>query len=83
MSIATAQPGRTLPHISGDEALRIAHADAERVYRDLSRYRIVLALEPDGWHIDYELKSATAVGGGPHYIIDAVTGAILSKRYEQ
>src|SRR5207253_4577598 len=25
----------------------------------------------------------TAAGGGPHYIIDAVTGAIATKRYEQ
>ena len=64
-------------------ALRIAQADAEKVYRDLSGYRIVLALEADGWHVDYQLKSPTAVGGGPHYIIDATTGAIAGKRYEQ
>jgi hypothetical protein len=83
MSTATTQPARTRPRLSGDEALRIAGADAERVYRDLSSYRIVLALEADGWHVDYELKSPTALGGGPHYIIDAVTGAIASKRYEQ
>jgi len=83
MSISTTPPSRTRPGISGDEALRIAGADAERVYRDLSGYRIVLALEPDGWHIDYELKSPTALGGGPHYVIDAFTGVIASKRYEQ
>jgi hypothetical protein len=71
------------PRVSGVAALRIAHADAEEVYRDLSAYRIVLALEADGWHIDYQLKSATAVGGGPHYVIDAATGAIANKRYEQ
>src|SRR5438132_5845883 len=41
----------------GDTALRIAQTDAEQVYRDLSRYRIVLALEADGWHVDYQLKS--------------------------
>jgi len=46
--------------------LRIAQTDAEQVYRGLSRYRIVLALEADGWRIDYQLKSPTAVGGGPH-----------------
>jgi len=67
----------------GHVALRIAQADAEKVYRDLSRYRIVLALEPDGWHVDYELKPPTAVGGGPHYVIDATSGAIVHKRYEQ
>jgi hypothetical protein len=71
------------PAISGDAALRIAHADAEKVYRDLSGYRIVLAMEPDGWHIDYQLKSATAVGGGPHYVIDSSSGVIVKKRYEQ
>jgi hypothetical protein len=54
----------TSPRVSGVAALRIAHADAEKVYRDLSGYRIVLALEADGWHIDYQLKSTTAVGGG-------------------
>jgi hypothetical protein len=71
------------PQLSGDAALRVAQADAEKVYRDLSGYRIVLALESDGWHVDYELKSPTAVGGGPHYVIDAVSGAIARKRYEQ
>jgi hypothetical protein len=45
--------------------------------------RFVLALELDGWHVDYQLKSATAVGGGPHYVIDAASGAIAKKRYEQ
>lgn len=83
MSTATAPPGRPRPHVSGDEALRIAQADAEKIYRELSGYRIVLALEPDGWHVDYQLKNPTAVGGGPHYIIDAATGAIVSKKYEQ
>ena len=43
----------------------------------------MLSLEPDGWHIDYELKDPNLNGGGPHYIIDAATGAILHKRYEQ
>lgn len=71
------------PHISGDQALKIADADAEAVYHDLSRFRIVLSLEEDGWHIEYRLKSSTAVGGGPQYVIDAASGAILSKKYYQ
>ena len=83
MTTSATVPGRTPPQIFGDEALRIAHADAQRAYRDPSGYRIVFALEPDRWHVDYELKSSTAVGGGPHYIIDAVAGTIVSKRYEQ
>ncbi|MBW3597317.1 MAG: hypothetical protein KY475_08585 [Planctomycetes bacterium] len=69
--------------LPGDQALAIAQADASRAYRDLSSYRIQLVLEDDGWHVDYELKDAHLKGGGPHYLIDPRTGAILSKRYEQ
>jgi hypothetical protein len=66
-----------------DRALQIARLDAEKRYKDLSCYRITLALESDGWHVDYELKEDNQNGGGPHYILDAVTGAIKSKSYEQ
>lgn len=69
--------------LAGAQALAIAQADALRAYGDLTPYRIHVALEPDGWHIDYDLKDACLKGGGPHYVIDAATGAILSKRYEQ
>jgi hypothetical protein len=71
------------PVISGDAALRIAHTDASIAYGDLSLFRISLSLETDGWHIDYDLKDRRLKGGGPHYILDAITGAILSKRYDQ
>jgi hypothetical protein len=40
-------------------------------------------MEDDCWHTDYELKDPNLKGGGPHYVIDSATGAILSKRYEQ
>ena len=69
--------------LSADQALRIAQTDATRAYRDLSGYQIRLALEPDGWHIDYEWKDPGLKGGGPHYVIDSDTGAIVSKLYEQ
>jgi hypothetical protein len=69
--------------IAGDRALAIAQADAVRAYRDLSPFRIQLVLDHDGWHVDYELKDPRLKGGGPHYLIDPHTGAILSKRYEQ
>ena len=69
--------------ISCDQALRIARTDAESVYRNLSLYRISIVLEQDGWQVDYELKDSNLQGGGPHYLIDARTGDILSKRYEQ
>ncbi len=72
------------PTVTCDQALAIARLDAERAYRDpLLDYRIVTVLEPDGWHIDYELKNPRANGGGPHYVIDVHSGEILSKRYEQ
>ena len=73
----------SLAALPGDRALTIAQADASRVYRDLSPYRIQLVLEDDGWHVDYEPKNPGLKGGGPHYIIDSVSGQILSKRYEQ
>ncbi|HZT43173.1 MAG TPA: hypothetical protein VFA07_13470 [Chthonomonadaceae bacterium] len=69
--------------LSAERALGIAQADAAQVYRDLSLYRIRLELEPDGWHVDYELKDLQLKGGGPHYVIDRFTGVILSHRYEQ
>ena len=69
--------------LSADRVLSIAQADAVRAYRDLRLYRICLELEQDGWHVDYELKDPKLKGGSPHYVIDRVTGAIVSRRYEQ
>jgi hypothetical protein len=69
--------------LSSDQILHVARLDAERAYGDLTQFRILLALEPDGWHVDYELKDADLNGGGPHYVIDKLTGVILSRRYEQ
>jgi hypothetical protein len=69
--------------ILAEDALKIARLDAEKVYRDLDRYRIQITIEPDGWHIEYWLKNPRLQGGGPHYVIDATTGAILSKKYYQ
>ena len=74
---------RVKPAISGDQALKIAQADAEKIYKDLSGYRIILALEPDGWHVDYQLKKQLTLGGGPHYVIDFEAGTITSKKYQQ
>ena len=68
------------PLITSDQALQIARLNAEAAYRDLSAFRIVLVLEEDGWHIDYELKDAALNGGGPPYLVDRRSGAILWKR---
>ena len=83
MSVATTTSSATARPISCDEALAIARKDAETVYRDLSGFRIVIEQRPDGWHVDYELNDVYLKGGGPHYVIDAMTGIIVSKRYEQ
>ena len=69
--------------ITSDEALKIARLDAERIYRDLTPYRVLLELHEEGWHVDYELRNAQAQGGGAHYVIDAQTGTIRTKKYEQ
>jgi hypothetical protein len=69
--------------IRSDEAIRATESDARRAYRDLDPFRVTCKLEADGWHVDYGLKDPEMNGGGPHYVIDTVTGAILRKRYEQ
>jgi hypothetical protein len=83
MSTTAALEIERRPTITSDGALRIARLDAERVYQDLSDYRAVVSMEPDGWHVDYDLKIPDLQGGGPHYVIDRESGAILHKRYEQ
>lgn len=69
--------------ISRKEALAIARKDAETVYRDLSGFRIVIEQRVDGWHVDYELGNVYLNDGGSHYVIDAMSGTIVSKRYDQ
>jgi Peptidase propeptide and YPEB domain len=78
----TTRAAANLP-LTPDQAVAVAQADATKIYRDLSGYAIRITLEDDGWHVDYELRQSTHKGGGPHYVIDAATGAIRSKRYEQ
>lgn len=65
------------------EVLRIAHQDAQAVYRDLSGFKITLTPCADGWHVDYDLTDPLLAGGGPHYVIHPDTGDILARRYEQ
>ena len=71
------------PQLAAEEVLRIARLDADRVYRDLSRFVICISREADGWHVDFDLKDTAARGGGPHYVIDLESGVIIAKRYEQ
>jgi hypothetical protein len=72
-----------MERLSSDQALKVARSDAETAHRDLSSYQITISLENQGCRIDYELKDSAIQGGGPHYLIDSVTGTILEKRYEQ
>jgi hypothetical protein len=81
MDVVLPQPATKL--LTCDEALRIAREDAEKVYHDLARFHISLFLEPDGWHIEYRGSKPFVAGGGPHYVVDAVAGAIVSKKYYQ
>jgi hypothetical protein len=69
--------------VSSHQVLSIAEADAIRAYKDLSPYRIEVYLESDGWHVEYRIKKPRVAAGGPWYIIDATTGAIVSKKYYQ
>ncbi|PWU10184.1 MAG: hypothetical protein C5B50_25990 [Verrucomicrobia bacterium] len=80
-NIAALEPSK--PPVSSDAALKIARLDAEQKYSDLSPYRIAIIFEDNHWRIDYELRNRNVQGGGPHYLIDAMTGVILSKRYAQ
>ena len=50
--------------LSADRILAIAQPDALAEYPDVSLYRIRLALEDDGWHVEYELKDPKLKGGG-------------------
>ena len=79
--MATASPSGA--SLAAAEVLRIAHRDAQAVYRDLSGFKITLMLCPDGWHVDYDLTAPLSAGGGPHYVIHPDTGDILARRYEQ
>lgn len=72
------------PTVTRQQAIAIAEADAVPAYGlELNHLTLEVALHDDGWHVDYELRKPRWAGGGPHYIIDAATGAILFKKYSQ
>jgi hypothetical protein len=66
-----------------EDVVKVARLEAARVYGALTSYRISLALEAAGWHVDYEPKNPRLNGGGAHYVVEPVNGTIVSKRYEQ
>ena len=79
--MATVSPSGAILAVA--DVLRIAHQDAQAVYRHLSEFKITLTPSPDGWHVDYDLTDPLSAGGGPHYVIRPDTGDILARRYEQ
>jgi hypothetical protein len=83
MSTSSAIEDALQEQITSDQALKVARLDAEKTYRDLTPYRILVELHQDGWHVDYEPKNRHSQGGGPHYVIDTRLGTIRSKVYEQ
>lgn len=73
------------PTITRDRAITIAEADALPMYGSyLHTLELRASLHGDGWHLVYSpQRDGFRTGGGPHYVIDATTGAIVSKTYYQ
>ena len=73
------------PPISRQQAITVAEADAMPVYGAewLNKLMLRVALHDDGWNVEYHQWRPRHTGGGPHYVIDATTGAIVSKKYYQ
>ncbi|MBN9120522.1 MAG: hypothetical protein J0I06_15445 [Planctomycetes bacterium] len=81
MSTAVVTP----PTITVQRAITIAETDARPTYSAewLGKLMARAALH-DGWHLVYSPKrEGYRTGSGPHYVIDASTGAIVSKTYYQ
>ena len=69
--------------ISEEQAREIAAAEAGQAYVDLSPYTVTARLDGGSWLVDYDLTDETLLGGGPHFVIDASSGEITARRYEQ
>ncbi len=69
--------------VTREEALRIAQADAEVAYGDLSAYAVSAEQVGETWRITYRPSDPYTVGGGPNYVISGDTAQILEKVYEQ
>ncbi len=75
----------TVPVVTRTQAIGIAEADASLMYgKYLHTLVLEMSLHDDGWHLEYRPKrDGYRTGGGPHYVIDAETGVIVSKTYYQ
>lgn len=48
-----------------------------------NKLQLRVALHDDGWHVEYHQWRPRHTNGRPHYVIDATTGGIVSKKYYQ
>ncbi|QJW99955.1 hypothetical protein [Frigoriglobus tundricola] len=73
------------PAVTRPQAIGIAEADAVLMYgKYLHTLVLEMSLHDNGWHLEYRpRRDGYRTGGGPHYVIDAETGAIVSKTYYQ
>lgn len=72
------------PAVDRRQAIAIAEADAVPLFgNELNVLTLEAALHDDGWHVEYHMRRRGWAGGGPHYVIDADTGVIKSKKYYQ
>jgi hypothetical protein len=73
------------PTITVNQAITIASDDAIPMYgaERLNRLQLTATLHDDGWHVEWHQWRPRHTGGGPHYVIDATTGSIVSKKYSQ
>src|SRR3954462_6655572 len=73
------------PAITLQQAITIAETDALPMdgAEWLNKLELRAALRDGGSHITYRQWRPRHTGGGPHYVIDATTGAIVSKKYYQ
>ena len=69
--------------ISEEQAREIAAAEAGQAYHDLGIYTVTAHRDGGEWFVDYELTDPMSLGGGPHFVIDARSGKITGRRYEQ
>jgi hypothetical protein len=73
------------PAVTIQKAITIAETDALPMYGAewLGKLEVRVSLHDDGWHVEYRQWRPRHTGGGPHYVIDAMTGEIVSKKYYQ
>jgi Zn-dependent metalloprotease len=73
----------TTPAISKEAALEIARRDAKKESVDLGVYEVVALEEVSAWRVVFRLNRKGLNGGGPKYLIDKATGAIVERKYTQ